>query len=331
MESPQGDISKNHTNTIFVGGLPGTAEKSAICRHFSRFGNIENIKLKLDKKSNLSKGYALVTFLKQVSYEAAIKVPEHYLFSRCISCQPFLEGEKLSSYLEDLNSRRLFVKYIPKSYNNQEFEDLFRKYGDVDFGYVVKDPKTARSRGFGYITFKKSQDAIRIQKMRCIKLKGNKKMKIFAYKRRNSGEGQMKKERGLRSIQAPKRLEYTEVFEKKHKVKKEVRPFQVKDMNLPSKPRPVDIQPGKIRTREPESSKHLTKNDTNFLQKGVAIKQKGITSPFASYQKDQMIPKELRMRNAQREIWKKFDEDNKENDYPDYLKLQFFLPITGDM
>jgi RNA recognition motif-containing protein len=186
---------------VFIGGLPGSATEKTLKTHFSRYGQILKISMvQNDKKNNLSKGYALITYSAEESYQAALKVPEHYLFKRVVSCQPYLQGAKLSQYLEDLNSRRLFVKYIPKNINNQQFEKIFKKYGDVDFGYVVKDPKTGVSRGFGYITFKTQEEARTVEKTKFVKIKSNRKLKIFPYKRRGADDDKKTKKKAVQVV-----------------------------------------------------------------------------------------------------------------------------------
>ena len=136
--NPPKSVSKR---TIFIGGLPGSATQIEIREFFSQFGKIVKIKMHgSQKKSNYNKGYAILQYETESSYRASLKRPEHILFNRVIMCQPYLQGRDLSQYLEDLNSRRLFVKYIPKNINNEQFENLFTVHGEVDFGYVVKDP-----------------------------------------------------------------------------------------------------------------------------------------------------------------------------------------------
>ena len=187
-------------NTIFIGGLPGSAKESKLRSHFEQFGAIETISMvQNNKKGNLSKGYALITYSSEAGYTSAVKKPEHYLFKRVVSCQPYLQGDELADYLEDLNSRRLFVKYIPKNVKNTSFEDIFAQFGEVDFGYVVKDPKTGNSRGFGYITFKSQEVARDVEKLKFLKINGNRKLKIFPYKRRGSNSGAQKSSHKMKS------------------------------------------------------------------------------------------------------------------------------------
>lgn len=176
--------TQNSNLTIFIGGLPGLTKKQDLLAEFTRYGEIASIKLHTNLNSKLNKGYALITFEEAEAYKSALKIPELCFMSRTISCQPYLQGSDLTRYLEDLNSRRIFVKYVPKSYNNQVLYSIFEKYGDLEFAYVVKDPRTFRSKGFGYVAFKLPEIARKVEKMKSIKLVGKKKMKIFPYKRR---------------------------------------------------------------------------------------------------------------------------------------------------
>lgn len=193
--------SKASKNTVFVGGLPGKADKATVQTYFSRFGPIKSIKMKsIDQSVGLNKGFAVIEFITASSFHSCLKNPEIYLFDRVVSCQPYLKGQELTEYLEDLNSRRLFIKFVPKSYSNYDFEQTFSYYGEVDFGYVVKDPVSKLSRGYGYITLKKEQDAQRLASMENLLLECGGKMKIFEYKRR--GETNLVQQNPLRKTQA---------------------------------------------------------------------------------------------------------------------------------
>lgn len=332
--------------TVFIGGLPGTASKSSLSSHFRIFGQISEIKLKLDRRSNLSKGYALITFKERKSYEAAIRAPEQYLFSRTISCQPFLQGEDLNRYLEDLNSRRLFVKYIPKSFDNQKFENVFKKFGEVDFGYVVKDPKTGRSRGFGYITLKRAEDAEEVQKLRCLKLKGSKKMKIFPYKRRGGVEKRKKFSKSSRCCDAEKAKAQTNQGEEEEDIRT---PFEIKKIEnkggkkligkLLEKKSSADIDNKPEIFYEKENFNFQNLEKKKYFVKG---KKKNINHNKLGISQDREIASEhnvkdfnfhdscSKQRIQRREIWKKFVEEKKEDEYPEFLRLPFILPIPTE-
>ena len=118
------------------------------------------------------------------------------------------------------------MKYIPKTFDNETFERFFQKFGEVDFGYVVKNPRTKQSRGFGYITFKDTQVAKDIAKIGTISLDRTRKLKIFEYKRRGAknqetaGQDQTSKNRNTHYFQDsqpnPYRMDKNEKFNKHH-------------------------------------------------------------------------------------------------------------------
>ena len=111
------------------------------------------------------------------------------VLDRVATCNPFLQGKKLELYLEDLNARRIFVKYIPRVVRkNEKLEDFFSRFGEVDYGYVVRDHETQEPKDFGYITFKESTVAQELIKKRTVNFdppgQGNRKIRVFDYLRR---------------------------------------------------------------------------------------------------------------------------------------------------
>ncbi|MFP6816328.1 MAG: RNA-binding protein [Pseudomonadales bacterium] len=46
---------------------------------------------------------------------------------------------------------KLFVGNLPWSVLDQELEDLFTQFGNVDSAKVITDRDTGRSRGFGFV------------------------------------------------------------------------------------------------------------------------------------------------------------------------------------
>lgn len=171
-------------NTVFIGGLPGLTKKEDLSSVFSTYGEISEIKFHNDINSKVNKGYGLIIFKFKEGYKKALKQPELPFQGRNISCQPYLTGSELENYLNNLNSRRLFIKYIPKSFTNEKLFHIFSHYGDVDFAYVVKDPKTELSKGFGYVAYKTESTKDRVLEIKSIKIEGKKRMKIFPYMRR---------------------------------------------------------------------------------------------------------------------------------------------------
>jgi RNA recognition motif-containing protein len=85
--------SRASKNTVFLGGLPGKADKTTLANTFSSYGRIKSIKMKcIDNKVGLNKGFAVIEFANASAFHACLKTPELYLYERVVSVQPYLKG-----------------------------------------------------------------------------------------------------------------------------------------------------------------------------------------------------------------------------------------------
>lgn len=56
---------------------------------------------------------------------------------------------------------KLFIKNIDPTVNEVLLESIFKQYGDVTETKIVYDKITWESRGFGFVEFKKKEDALK--------------------------------------------------------------------------------------------------------------------------------------------------------------------------
>lgn len=47
---------------------------------------------------------------------------------------------------------------LPKNLSDYELRDYFFKFGEIEKAYVVKNPKTSKTRGFGFVIFHSIDD-----------------------------------------------------------------------------------------------------------------------------------------------------------------------------
>jgi RNA recognition motif-containing protein len=60
---------------------------------------------------------------------------------------------------KEMATNKLFVGGIPWSTKSQDLVEGFEKFGPVSHAKVIKDRKTGRSMGFGFVTFEDPNDA----------------------------------------------------------------------------------------------------------------------------------------------------------------------------
>lgn len=56
-------------------------------------------------------------------------------------------------------ANKLFVGNLAWEVGFQDLQDAFSAYGNVTDAFVAKDKFTGRSRGFGFVTFEKDEEA----------------------------------------------------------------------------------------------------------------------------------------------------------------------------
>lgn len=61
-------------------------------------------------------------------------------------------------------SKKLFVGNIEWGVTDEELKNLFAEYGEIEEAIVVKDKFSGRSKGFGFVTFVKDEDAEKAMK-----------------------------------------------------------------------------------------------------------------------------------------------------------------------
>ena len=56
--------------------------------------------------------------------------------------------------------RKVFVGSLSWNTDDQSLNSYFSKIGEIEESVVIKDRETGRSRGFGFVTYIKEEDAV---------------------------------------------------------------------------------------------------------------------------------------------------------------------------
>ncbi len=54
---------------------------------------------------------------------------------------------------------KLYVGNLPFSVDSEKLKELFSSYGDIEEAIVISNKFSGRSKGFGFVTFPKDEDA----------------------------------------------------------------------------------------------------------------------------------------------------------------------------
>jgi len=160
---------------LFVHGLAFSTTKETLESHYQKYGTVKEAVVLVDKKGQ-SKGYGFVTFDSADSALEAAKDPKKRIDSRVTHCNLAFKGNpkkfghagtptgNSSSGLspkqrENANDRRLFVHSLAWKTEDAQLYEVFRQFGELQEAVVIRDKKSNKSKGYGFVTFKYSEDA----------------------------------------------------------------------------------------------------------------------------------------------------------------------------
>lgn len=67
--------------------------------------------------------------------------------------KPALDREEAKKKAERERQRKIFVGGLPKNLPDEKLEQYFSQFGTIQKSYVVKDPYSGKTRGFGFVIF----------------------------------------------------------------------------------------------------------------------------------------------------------------------------------
>jgi polyadenylate-binding protein len=134
-------LRKTGQGNVFIKNLDAAIDNKALHDTFAAFGNILSCKVAQDENAN-SKGYGFVHY---ETAEAANHIPKK---------------DRMSKFEEmKANFTNIYVKNIELETTDDEFRQLFEKYGDITSASLAHDNETGKSRGFGFVNYIHHEDA----------------------------------------------------------------------------------------------------------------------------------------------------------------------------
>jgi len=157
---------------LFVHGLSFSTSKETLEKEYSQYGVVKEAVVLVDKKGQ-SKGYGFVTFENAEEALKAAKDPKKRIDARMTHCNLAFKGnpKKFSmangssgtglspKQRENANDRRLFVHSLAWKTTDDSLAQAFSHHGQLQEAVVIRDKKTGKSKGYGFVTYKYSESA----------------------------------------------------------------------------------------------------------------------------------------------------------------------------
>ncbi|KAK2775845.1 Protein phosphatase PP2A regulatory subunit B [Onygenales sp. PD_12] len=154
-------LRKTGQGNVFIKNLDTAIDNKALHDTFAAFGNILSCKVAQDEFGN-SKGYGFVHYETAEAATNAIKhVNGMLLNEKKVFVGHHIAKKDRQSKFEEMkaNFTNVYVKNVDTEVTNEEFRELFEKYGDITSASLSRDNETGKSRGFGFVNFVNHESA----------------------------------------------------------------------------------------------------------------------------------------------------------------------------
>ncbi|XP_023207891.1 polyadenylate-binding protein 4 [Xiphophorus maculatus] len=166
-------LRKSGVGNVFIKNLDKSIDNKALYDTFSAFGNILSCKVVCDE--NGSKGYAFVHFETQDAADRAIdKMNGMLLNDRKVFVGRFKSRKEREAELgaKAKEFTNVYIKNFGDDMDDERLKELFEKYGKTLSVKVMAD-SSGKSRGFGFVSFEKHEDASKaVEEMNGTELNG---------------------------------------------------------------------------------------------------------------------------------------------------------------
>ncbi|XP_036732421.2 polyadenylate-binding protein 4 isoform X6 [Manis pentadactyla] len=152
-------LRKSGVGNVFIKNLDKSIDNKALYDTFSAFGNILSCKVVCDE--NGSKGYAFVHFETQEAADKAIeKMNGMLLNDRKVFVGRFKSRKEREAELgaKAKEFTNVYIKNFGEEVDDESLKELFSQFGKTLSVKVMRDP-SGKSKGFGFVSYEKHEDA----------------------------------------------------------------------------------------------------------------------------------------------------------------------------
>jgi len=147
---PIGTEEEEDQTNLIVNYLPQYVSEEKLKEMFSKFGELEHVKLMLDKVTQASMGYGFVKYVKPEAAAAAINALNGYQ----------MDAKKLRvSYSHPRSEANVYVGNLKPTITKEQLEDLFKHFGPIIECKILVDHETGQSKGCGFVKFENVNNA----------------------------------------------------------------------------------------------------------------------------------------------------------------------------
>eukprot|EP00112_Aurelia_sp_Birch-Aquarium-sp1_P006729 Seg1737.5 transcript_id=Seg1737.5/GoldUCD/mRNA.D3Y31 product="RNA-binding protein 34" protein_id=Seg1737.5/GoldUCD/D3Y31 len=185
----KGDDPERLSRTIFVGNIPISATRKDLKKFFTKYGEVENVRLRSVPIANAKHSRKLAIVKKELHPERN-NMNAYVVFKDKENAEKALESKgaefkglhirvDIAGHKEMDNKLSVFIGNLPFNVQEEEIRELFSQCGEVDDVRLIRDKSSGIGKGFGYVRFKNKESVMFAMKMKNSELR-DRKIRVFA-------------------------------------------------------------------------------------------------------------------------------------------------------
>lgn len=151
-QAGRSEPKRDEMPTVFVGGIPLDVCFEDVMQYLQRFGEVENLELVRDKRTQTLKGFAKCKMQTRSGTDNLLSASEHILNGLVLGVKLWTPKSEYVQCKDEVFKRKLFVKHSTNLTKNDLFEH-FSRFGRIQEVDYKTDHKSKQPRGFSYIVF----------------------------------------------------------------------------------------------------------------------------------------------------------------------------------
>ncbi|CAI2346108.1 unnamed protein product [Caenorhabditis sp. 36 PRJEB53466] len=145
--------------TLYVGNLDPSISEDLISTLFNQIGAVTKTKVIFDGSND---PYAFVEFADhQQASQALQTMNKRLLLDREMKVNWAVEPGQQQSRVDTTRHFHVFVGDLSSEVDNQKLREAFLPFGDVSDAKVIRDTNTNKSKGYGFVSYPKREEAER--------------------------------------------------------------------------------------------------------------------------------------------------------------------------
>lgn len=203
-------LRKTGQGNIFIKNLDDAIDNKALHDTFAAFGNVLSCKVATDEQGR-SKGYGFVHYETAEAAETAIKAVNGMLLNdKKVYVGHHISRKERQSKLDEMKAQftNLYIKNLDLEVTQEEFEELFNRYGGVTSAVIQVDEE-GKSKGFGFVNYESHEEAQRaVDNLHDIEINGK---KLFVSRAQKKAEREEELRRSYEQAKMEKLSKYAGV------------------------------------------------------------------------------------------------------------------------